>query len=109
MFQGHTGHNSENKNNGLTNSYLRAIVSIYTNGRTIQDITYNGQLVNPIGFHYESFKANSYFFWCMVSMCALSSSLCCKCCLFSLFGQFYSYGELLKRKRVFGNFNVKLK
>ena len=99
VFQGHTGHTSENLNNGWTNSCVWSIVSVYINGRTVQDITCTGQPVNPIGFHYERFKAYSYLFWCSVKLCALSLSesllINVERLLYSV--NFYSYGRLLEK------------
>jgi hypothetical protein len=39
---------------------VESIVSVYTNGRTVQDLMFTDQPVNPMGFHNGRFKAKSY-------------------------------------------------
>ena len=39
---------------------MKFIVLVYANGRTVQDIMFTGQPVNPIDFHKERFKAKSH-------------------------------------------------
>ena len=48
------------KNGGRSNYRVRSIVSVYINGRAVQDVLFTDLLVNSIGFHWERFKAKSY-------------------------------------------------
>ena len=56
---------------------MKFIVLVYTNGRTVQDIVFTSQPVNPIDFHKERFKAKATFLYTGIIRCALSSSLRC--------------------------------
>jgi hypothetical protein len=51
---------------------VASIVLVYTNGRTVQDVLFTDQLVNPIDFHKGRFKATSYLSYAGIIRCALS-------------------------------------
>ena len=41
-------------------SCVKSVVTVYINGRIVQDIAFTNPPVNPIGFHKRRFKAKSY-------------------------------------------------
>jgi hypothetical protein len=70
------------------------VVSVYTNGRTVQDNMFTGQPVNPIGIHKGRFKAKSYLSYAEIFHCTLSHVSFVSRVGFS---QFHSCGGLLEK------------